>query len=89
MQLDIERRLAIAELLARPDPPDLRRRGYRLRIEGKSDRYSWLPILAAVFVQNRLLALHERRAAADKSTERHDIQWIPLAVRRKEALIAA
>ena len=61
MQLDMERRLAIAELLARPDPPELRR-GHRQRLAGKPDRYSQVPLLSAAFVQSKLLALHERRA---------------------------
>jgi hypothetical protein len=61
-QLEIERRLAIADLLAQPDPPDLGRRGYRLRVEGKPERFDLVPQLAAVFVQRKLLSLHERRA---------------------------
>ena len=62
MHLDIERRLAIADLLARPDPPDLARRTHRLRLEGKPDRFEMVPRLAAAFVQQKLLFLHERRA---------------------------
>lgn len=62
MHLDIERRLAIADLLARPDPPDLARRTHRLRFEGKPDRFEMVPRLAAAFVQQKLLFLHERRA---------------------------
>ena len=61
MYLDIERRLAIADLLARPDPPDLARRTHRLRLEGKPDRFEMVPRLAAAFVQRKLLFLHERR----------------------------
>ena len=59
--LDMERRLAIAALLAQPDPPELRR-GHRLRLPGKPERFELVPRLSAVFVQARLLALHERRA---------------------------
>ena len=62
MHLDIERRLAIADLLAQPDPPDLARRTHRLRLEGKPDRFEMVPLLAAAFVQQKLLFLHERRA---------------------------
>ena len=62
MQLDIERRLAIAELLEKPDPPDLRYRGNRLRLEGKPERFELVPMLASAFVQAKLLALYERRA---------------------------
>ena len=88
LQLDLERRLAITELLAQSDPPELRR-GHRLRLHGKPDRYRLLPLLSAVFVQKRLLALQEARAAADKSTERREILWAPRVVRQKEVLIAA
>ena len=58
---DSERRLAIVELLALPDPPELRR-GYRLRLDGKGDRYDQVPMLSAAFVQAKLLELQERRA---------------------------
>jgi hypothetical protein len=64
MQMDIERRLAIAELLAQPDPPELHRRGHRVRLEGKPERFDLVPRLASAFVQAKLLALHERRAEA-------------------------
>jgi hypothetical protein len=65
MQLDIERRLALAELLAQPDPTDLAPRRTRLCLEGKPDRFDLLPLLAAAFVQRHMLELHERRAEAD------------------------
>jgi hypothetical protein len=64
MQLDIERRLAIAELLAQPDPTDLGPRRTRLCLEGKPDRFDLVPLLAAAFVQQCMLELHERRAEA-------------------------
>ena len=67
MQLDVERRVAIAELLTQPDPPELRR-GHRLRLEGKPDRFDLVPLLAAAFVQAKLLALHERRAQMGMAT---------------------
>ena len=67
IQLDVERRLAIADLLAQPDPPDLGRRAYRVLIEGRPDRFDLVPQLAAVFVQRKLLSLHERRAEASAS----------------------
>jgi hypothetical protein len=75
---DIERRLALAELLARPDPPDLQR-GHRLLFEGRPDRFERLPYLAAAFVQARLLDLRERANArtvpqtASQTSER--VQW--------------
>ena len=61
MRIDVQRRLAIAELLSQSDPPDLQGRGYRLRLEGKPERYALLPYLTALFVQQKLLALEERR----------------------------
>lgn len=70
-----QRRLAIAELLEQPDPPELRR-GHRMRVEGKPERFALLPALSAMYIQAQLLALEERRlAAADLSTERQDIRW--------------
>jgi len=59
MSTDLERRIALAELLAAPDPPELKR-GFSLRLEGKPDRYRLLPVLAATFVQTKLLELRER-----------------------------
>lgn len=89
MELNFERRLAIAELLTHPDPPELRR-GHRLRFEGKPDRYSLVQHLSAVFVQTKLVELHDQRAAADMSTERHNIRWVPRRTRRgREVLFAA
>lgn len=58
---DMERRLAIAALLAQPDPPELRR-AHRLTLPGKPERFELVPQLSAVFVQAKLLALLERRA---------------------------
>jgi hypothetical protein len=52
---DLERRLALAELLDQPDPPELRRRGHRRRLDGRSERFRLLPLLSAVFVQNDCL----------------------------------
>jgi hypothetical protein len=65
MEADIERRQAIYELLAQPDPPDLHR-GFTKRLEGKPDRHRLLPHLAATFVQAKLLELHEREAARER-----------------------
>jgi hypothetical protein len=61
MDSNIERRLAIVDLLSRPDSPDLHR-GHRLILEGKADRYRIVPQLASVFIQAKLLELCERRA---------------------------
>ena len=69
VMLDMERRLAIAALLAQPDPPELRR-AHRLRLAGKPDRFELVPQLSAVFVQAKLLALHERRAEINEADTR-------------------
>ena len=66
VMFDMERRLAIAALLAQPDRPELRR-AHRLRLAGKPERFALVPQLSAVFVQAKLLALHERR------TETNDV----------------
>ena len=75
MTIDFERRAALAELLAQPDPPELRRRGNHLRLVGKPERFSLLPLLSAVFVQQKLLALEHRRDASGPTTDRRDILW--------------
>jgi hypothetical protein len=59
MYPEMARRQALAELLALPDSPDLRR-GFRITVEGRPDRYDQLPYLASVFVQAKLLELRER-----------------------------
>ena len=65
LDIDIERRLAISELLAQPDPPEMSRRAHRRTLAGKPDRYELVPLLSAAFVQAKLLALHERAAESD------------------------
>lgn len=70
--LDMERRLAIAALLAQPDPPELSR-AHRLRLAGKPERFALVPQLSAVFVQARLLALHERRTEIDEDYTRSNL----------------
>ena len=79
---DVRRRLAIAELLDQPDPPELRR-GHRLRFEGKAERFAMLAKLSAMYVQARLIALEERRSAADKTTEHCNIVWAQRSVPRE------
>ena len=69
MTLDMERRLAIAALLAQPDPPELRR-AHRLRLAGKPERFELVPQLSAVFVQAKLLALQERRTEINEDYAR-------------------
>jgi hypothetical protein len=88
VQFDIQRRLAIAELLAQPDPPELRR-GYRLRLDGKPERYDQVPLLSAAFVQAKLLALHERRAEMETATRRSESVALPQALLRKVMPVAA
>jgi hypothetical protein len=70
LDIDIERRLAISELLAQPDPPEMCRRAHRRTLAGKPDRYDLVPLLSAAFVQAKLLALHER-AAESEMPHRH------------------
>src|SRR4051812_12557539 len=65
MDSDLARRQAIYELLAEPDPPDLHR-GYVRRLDGKPDRHAQLPLLAAKFVQARLLEIRERAPLQDE-----------------------
>ena len=72
VMLDLERRLAIAELLAQPDPPELRR-AHRLSLAGKPERFELVPQLSAVFVQAKLLALHERRAEINEAHTRSNV----------------
>ena len=58
---DLQRRVAFAELLAQPDPPELDRlRGNHLCLAGKPNRYAMLPDLAAAFVQTHLVRRGER-----------------------------
>ena len=63
MESDITRRVALHQLLAQPDPPDLHR-GNVARLEGKPDRHEQLPQLAAAFVRAKLQELHLRHIAA-------------------------
>ena len=58
---DFARRVALAELLAQPDPPELDGRGNYLRLPGKPDRYAMVPTLMAAFVQSQLVELRERQ----------------------------
>jgi hypothetical protein len=57
--VDLERRIALTELMAAPDPPDIKR-GNRQRFEGRPDRYEMLPTLAMLFAQTRLIEFQER-----------------------------
>lgn len=62
MEIEIERRLAISQLLAQPDPPEMQRRAHRRTCAGKPERYELVPRLSAAFVQGKLLALYESAA---------------------------
>ena len=88
MNIDFERRAALAELLAQPDPPELARRGNHLRLVGKPERYELLPLLSAVFVQEKLLALELRRDDSAPTTDRRDILWGRYSALGKEVLAA-
>jgi hypothetical protein len=59
MDTDIMRRLALEQLLAMPDPPDMHR-GNVARLEGKPERHEILPLLAAAFVRQKLIELRRR-----------------------------
>ena len=59
MTVELERRIALTELMAAPDPPELKR-GNRQRFEGRPDRYEMLPVLAMLFAQTRLIEFQER-----------------------------
>lgn len=86
---EAERRLAIAKLLDQPDPPELRR-GHRLRVEGKPERFALLTRLAAMYVHARLLAREERRIGADhRPTERQDVRWTRQEVREEVVMAVA
>ena len=56
----VERSVAICELLAIADPPELRR-AHVARIEGKPERFTLISHLTGVFVQSKLLELEEVR----------------------------
>ena len=89
MQCDLERRVAIAKLLAQDDPPELPRRGHCVRVEGKPDRYRLLPQLSAVYVQQKVLALDERREEVVVRGERRNIQWGGSPTFRREVPVLA
>jgi len=52
---DAERRQALFDLLMLPDPPELRRRGHRTTVEGRSNRYQQLSYLTSTFIQAKLM----------------------------------
>ena len=57
--VDLERRIALTELMDTPDPPDIKR-GHRQKFEGRPDRFEMLPTLAMLFAQTRLIEFQER-----------------------------
>ena len=67
--LDLERRIALTELMAVPDPPELKR-GHQQRFEGRSDRYELLPALAMVFMQTRVIEFQERASYSSQPDRR-------------------
>jgi hypothetical protein len=56
---NITRRLALSELLEKPDPPGMHR-GHVMRLEGKPDRHEQLPLLAVAFVRAKLAEIRQR-----------------------------
>jgi hypothetical protein len=59
MDPNITRRAALYELLEQPDPPELHR-GNVSRLEGKPDRFDVVPLLAAAFAREKVMALRRR-----------------------------
>lgn len=59
MESNIARRVALCELLAMPDPPELHR-GSVPRLPGKPDRHELLPMLAASFARIKVLEFRQR-----------------------------
>jgi hypothetical protein len=68
MVVDLERRQAIVDLLSRPDATDRQRR-FRQTLAGSPQRYQWVPYLASVFIQSKLLELRERDASRQHQDE--------------------
>jgi hypothetical protein len=60
MDFDIARRVALYQLLAMPDPPELHR-GNTRTMDGKPDRHEMLPVLAAAFARGKMLEFRIRR----------------------------
>jgi hypothetical protein len=60
MDFDITRRVALYQLLAMPDPPELHRGNTRV-MDGKPDRHEILPVLAAAFARGKMLEFRIRR----------------------------
>jgi hypothetical protein len=71
---DIERRLALVELLTHEDPVDRLRR-HRIVLEGHPDRYKQVQHLASAYVQMKLHELRERESFRQPTNDagvRHD-----------------
>ena len=77
---DVERRVALAVLLAQPDPPELHR-GSRTLLEGRPDRHQVVPDLTAAYVQAKLLEWRERDEASAEMTRSAE----PVTVGRRNA----
>ena len=56
---DAERRQALFDLLSLPDPPELRHRGHRTTVEGRSNRFQQLSYLTSTFVQSKRIEWEE------------------------------
>ena len=86
MEIEIERRFAISELLAQPDPPEMQRRAHRRTCAGKPERYELVPLLSAAFVQGKLLALYE--SAAERHTAVMHVEAVASAGRTMRSIQA-
>jgi hypothetical protein len=64
---DVERRVALAVLLAQPDAPELHR-GSRPLLGGRTDRHTLVPYLTATYVQAKLLEWREREHTTAETT---------------------
>jgi hypothetical protein len=89
MEIEIERRLAISELLTQPDPPEMRRRAHHLTYAGKPERYELVALLSAAFVQSKLLALHESAEERNAALVRIDAVASPDRTLRAIQAVAA
>ena len=65
---DVERRMALVELLSRADPPDIRR-GHRRVLEGHPERHKQIAQIVSAYVQRHLLEIREREALRNRQPE--------------------
>lgn len=63
MDFNIDRRVALHQLLALPDPPEMHR-GNTHVMDGKPDRHEMLPFLAAAFARGKMIEFRLKRIVA-------------------------